>query len=195
MKRNYYLYFFVASFSALSIFSCSKDDNKGTFTIELDELLSVDDDQRTYAIGEVIWFNINIPNTMTDVQGKERNVRDLSGATTALTNIKFFKETGFSLPSQLRLSESDFIVELGQMELFPFETLMRTRAVFEEEGYRFRFGVTLAEAGNYFISTPSGEGDFETFFDVGNGNDTDFNLKTTLRGGDVNNRYLFSVTE
>lgn len=195
MKRN--TLFITALLSILSFifFSCNSDDAKGTLNIELDNLLSIDDDKRSYVRGEVIWFTVDIPNVMTDTQGKERNVNEISGATTALTNIKFFKETGFSLPSHLRLSEDDFVVEQGQMELFPFETLMRTRAAFQNDRYQFRFGVTLAETGNYFISTPSGEGVFETFFDVGNGNDKDFNLKTTIRGGDANNRFLFSVTE
>ncbi|MDC0008288.1 hypothetical protein OAE12_01110, partial [bacterium] len=74
-------------------------------------------------------------------------------------------------------------------------TLMRTRAAFQDDSFQFRFGVILAETGDYFIAAPSGEGGFETFFDVGNGNDTDFNLKTTFLGGDLNNRFLFTVTQ
>ena len=195
MKRTLPSLFILLVVVSLGLTGCDKDDTKGTLNIELDNLLFVDEDKRTYARGETIWFNIDIPNVMTDIQGKERNVQEISGATTALTNIKFFKETGFSLPSHLRLSESDYVVEQGEMELFPFETLMRTRAAFENDSYKFRFGVILAEAGDYFISTPSGEGKFETFFDVGNGNDTDFNLKSSLRGGDASNRFLFTVTE
>jgi len=194
MKKTFCNIPFLFFICSLTFLGCSSDDTQRTLNIELDNLLSVDDDKRTYTVGETIWFNINIPNVMTDVQGNERDVNKLSGASTALTNIKFFKETGFSLPSQLRLSEGDFMVEQGQMELFPFETLMRTRAAFQSDSYQFRFGVRLVDAGEYFISTPSGEGDFETFFDVGNGSDTDFNLKTSIRGGDSNNRFVFTVS-
>ncbi len=179
----------------LSFMGCSEDDQVGTFNIEQADLLSVDNDKSAYALGEVIWLNIDIPNVLTDIQGNERNIRDLTGAQFALTNIKFFERTGFSLPAHLRLSEEDYIVEKGIMELFPNETLMRTRATLEGEVYRFRFGVKLVEPGNYFISTPSGEGDFETFFDVGNGSDIDFNLKTTIKGGSTNNRFEFTVMD
>ena len=195
MKRYQSLLKLTLPIILILFLNCSKDPTNTTFSVVTPNLLNVDNDQRAYQIGDTIWLNITVPNLLTDVQGNERNARELTGAQYALTNIKFFKENAFSLPAHLRLAEGDFTVELGKMELFPNETLMRTRAVYGTDSYLFRFGVILVESGSYFISTPSGEGDFETFFEVGDGSNNDFNVKTSIQGGDANNRFLFEVTD
>jgi hypothetical protein len=151
------LYYLTCSLIILCASLCcgpEEDDyNFVNLESEIPNVAVIDGNKTTFAQGDTIFLTVTIPKKIVATGGKSIDIpRDL-GAESCRFQLKLGKKGNFENPSIYILSESEVVVEKGDMY---FEenggSEMVCDVLLYDKNYMFRLGVLLKEKGDFILS-------------------------------------------
>ena len=131
----------------LLAFECDSDsDSCGTFfEFEKSNLVTIENLQETYAVGDVLWFSSTVVDR-NQINSNTCNSIDLFASDDKLSySIEFRKASIYNGFDPIFLNENTTIVEVGAID---YNTIILVK---EGEQFKSRIGIKLLEPGSFTI--------------------------------------------
>jgi len=192
-KITIYLFFI-----AIFITSCSDSNDYEYYDIENQEVVFIDNNQSSYEVGDILWFNMNIASKQNEKSTvKEINIFNLTRATETFFGFSVFQVNDEDF-SPLAFDQDNIIEEIGKLNVVFYEEPENTKllgvAPYSDGNYLLRIGIPLEKAGNYFLANDGvGEGKQGLTFNPTNGKNIQLNFITKISNSDSDGRFYFTV--
>jgi hypothetical protein len=185
-------------FISIFITSCSNSDDSGYYDIENLEVVFIDNNQSSYEVGDILWFNMNISSIQNEEStDKQIDIFNLTKATETFFGFSVFqiKDEDFS---PLAFNQDNIIEEVGKLNVVFYEEPENTKllgvATYNDGNYQLRIGIPLENSGNYFLANDGvGSGTQGLTFNTNNGKNIQVNFSTKIRNSDSDGRFYFTV--
>ncbi len=191
-------------FSLCATLCCPEDDitPANTFSIQNENLISVEGNFSTFNLNDKITIQTEIPNNQVDLNGNPIDLKDLFYPD-ILENaflehsITLFKETGFGTLSEIIVSNSDIENITGTTEVN--SEFINVINVYDSDSDSFKstFSITLKETGTFFLSDKRfGFDDFSGIRISGGVFELGFvEINTSIQNSNAEGAYEFIVNE
>lgn len=178
-------------------FQCSDEpepDFKEYRAISL-ESISITNDQTSFMVGDTLWINIKIPNTIKDSDGEQLNINQLTDASEAFTYFVLLFKTQYENLARISISENEIINEIGLLLPETYDSQLRSEAILIDGFYTAKHGILLQEPGTFTLKYPfPNELSYGFYSEY---NDTLINsviVETSFRSSATPNEYTFEVS-
>lgn len=139
-------------------FACEEPDNNivEPLLVINNDIISVENNQTNFAIGETVYLDILIENDQTTVDNEVLQLTEFTnseiGESFVSAEFKIFEETSIDTLSEIVLSDEDIEVVDGDVRIN--NNSIETISIYDGTNFTCRFGLTLPGPGTYFISGP-----------------------------------------
>ena len=183
---------------SLFIINCSESNDYEYFQIENQDVVFIDNDQSSYDVGDILWFNINIASEQNeDSTDKQIDIFNLTKATETFFSFSVFQINDENF-SPLVFDQNDITEEVGKLNVVFYEEPENTRllgvAPYSDENYMLRVGIPLENPGSYFLANDGvASGGQSLTFNPTNGKNVQISFSTKIRNSDSEGRFYFTV--
>ena len=185
-------------FISIFITSCSDSNDFQYYDIENQEVVFIDNNQSSYEVGDILWFNMNIESKQNEKStDKEINIFNLTEATETFFSFSVFQINDEDF-SPVAFNQDNIIEEIGKLNIGFNEEPQNTRllgvAPYSDGNYVLRIGIPLENTGNYFLANDGvGSGKQGLTFNSNNGENKQINFTTKISNSDSDGRFYFTV--
>lgn len=152
--------FFAITISLCASLCCPEEDDyiDTTFFIDNDEIITIDNNQNEFNVGEYIYIETNITNEQIT---EDNEVIILSnydyaevGQSQYSYSLSLNKQTEYGTSVKIPITFEYIQIVEGNTDINEnyFSSDIRIDSYFDGENYKSLIGIKLLEAGNYFIS-------------------------------------------
>ena len=139
-------------------FACEETDNNilEPLLVINNDIISVENNQTIFAIGETVYLDILIENNQTTIDDEALQLTEFTdseiGESFVSAEFKVFEETSLNTLSEIVLSDDD--IEVVDGDVLINNNSIETNSIYDGSNFTCRFGLTLPGPGTYFISGP-----------------------------------------
>ncbi|MBQ0768701.1 MAG: hypothetical protein KBT58_05375 [Bizionia sp.] len=176
---------------------CPEDDdyNGRNYTIENDNLLSVENNITTYNLGDTLYFETAISNTQNTTTNESISIIDFTQNGEPITySLLVYKLNSYGNLDRLVLNEDSITAIEGSVLVIedPNNPYLQLQTVLTENSYKNKFGVTLLEPGTYYIggdyNAYNGKIGIYTYNEFGS-----LNINTKIVNSNTEGLYVFTI--
>ncbi|GGI57449.1 hypothetical protein GCM10011444_17580 [Winogradskyella haliclonae] len=189
----------MVGFSLCASLCCPEEDSiSQTLFVENDNLISVDNNQTSFNVGDSVFIETIIEDNQVTIENTNINLSDFTYAeiaeSRAFHQLILYKETAFQSVVEIPLNENSINITEGDVRLN--NQLIEVISIYDGNSFRSKFSIQLLESGVYYLAGP------ELLFNNSNG-ETTVNLGVYERGyvnitsrivnSDEQGKYIFTV--
>lgn len=196
MLKSFLIYIFCPLYILCAGFCCREpveplyvDYN----AISLDGIFILDD-QKTFTLGDTLWINVRIPNTLKDINQNEININGLTSATETAASFELLLKTGYDQLARINISENEIINEIGVLVPEAYDSALRSEAVLGDGFYIAKQGILLNQPGIFTLKNLYSDTVFYGFYTEYNENLVNqITVETSFRSSSNPAEYTFEV--
>ncbi|TYC14177.1 hypothetical protein ES677_06440 [Bizionia gelidisalsuginis] len=176
---------------------CPEEDdyNGHNYTVENDALLSVEGNVSTLNLGDTLYFETAISDTQSTTTNENISISDFTQSGEPITySLLVYKLNSYGNFDRITLNDDSITTIEGSVFVVedPNNPYLQLKTVLTENTYKNKFGVTVLEAGTYYIG-----GDFNTYNGkIGIYTTNEFgtlNITTKIVNSNTEGRYIFTI--
>lgn len=147
------------SFSLCASLCCPGEDDLGeNFSVENNNLISIENNTNGFNINDIITIKTVISNEQTTLNGELINLSDLFysdilNESFLQHSLTLYKETGFGTLSKIAVTNQNIETTEGLIESFNDVLQVRNTYDATTNTFRSKFSITLKEEGTFYISS------------------------------------------
>lgn len=181
-------------------YACEEPDNNiaEPLLVINNDIISVENNQTNFAIGETVYLDILIENNQTTIDEEILQLTEFTDSeieeSSVSAELKVFKETSLNTLTEIVFSDDDIEVVDGGVLIN--NTTIESISLYDGTNFTCRFGLTLPGPGTYFISGPfllfpdkSGT----VIFDVGSNDSGALTLGSKIINSNADGAYELTV--
>ncbi|TYB76630.1 hypothetical protein ES676_04610 [Bizionia saleffrena] len=176
---------------------CPEEDdyNGHNYTVENDALLSVEGNVSTLNLGDTLYFETAISDTQSKTTNENISISDFTQSGEPITySLLVYKLNSYGNFDRITLNDDSITTIEGSVFVVedPNNPYLQLKTVLTENTYKNKFGVTVLEAGTYYIG-----GDYNTYNGkIGIYTTNEFgtlNITTKIVNSNTEGRYIFTI--
>ncbi|SHH61796.1 hypothetical protein [Winogradskyella jejuensis] len=179
---------------------CPEEDDylDQTLFVQNDTIISVENNQTTYDVGDTIVIETVIENDQLTIDNLNITLSDFTyaeiGESRAFHQLALYKETAFESVVQIPLNESSIEVNSGDVRLN--NQLIEVISLYDGNTFRSKFSIRLLESGTFYLAGPRllfNNSGGETTINVGVYEKGFVDITSKIINSDEDGKFVFTV--